>query len=114
MAAGTARGGGECADIWDDLDALLAMLCTLMPCSSDRVPDVATGLSQVEADAWRITLTYEANGLRPNLTPDEKLVGAAAVVQIRAVLDAHTNQLNPTVETRFRAALGGMGADLAQ
>lgn len=79
-------------DVWTDLEDAIRMICIVVGCHIDRSGPTAMLSGDLEADGWRVTIQYAADGVRQDLTPQEVASGSAAALRIISLLAA-----NPTV-----------------
>lgn len=79
-------------DVWTDLEDAIRMICIVVGCHLDRSGQTSMLSGDLEADGWRVTIQYQSDGVRQDLTPQEVAVGSAAALRIVSILSA-----NPTV-----------------
>lgn len=88
-------------DAWTDLEDAIRLICAVLGCHLDRSQQVFMLSGDLEADGWRVTLQYESDGIRGDLTPEEIAGGSAAALRIVSILSSDT----AIVSEELRAAL---------
>jgi len=114
VRAGAATG----PDDWDELQSWLSQLCIMVNCDILRATGGESGergeVSVIEAAAVQFILSFECNGIRPDLTLDERNYARAAVLRTSRLLAENPGRMDPEVEKALGFTLACLRAELGK
>ena len=114
VTAGAAAG----PDDWDELQSWLSQLCFVVNCEIGRATnggsDQQGEVSVVDAAAVQFILSFQSNGIRSDLTPDERNYARAAVLRTSRLLAENPGRIDPEVEKALDFTLACLRAELGK
>jgi len=114
VRAGAATG----PDDWDELQSWLSQLCFVVNCDIARATDGDSEergeVSAIDAAAVQFILSFESNGIRPDLTLDERDYARAAVLRTSRLLAESLGRIDPEVEKALDFTLACLRAELGK
>jgi hypothetical protein len=105
-------------DDWDELQSWLSQLCFVVNCEIGKTPDEESGeqseVSVVDMASVQFILSFQTNGVRPDLTLDERNYARAAVLRTSRLLAENAGRLDPEVEKALDFTLACLRAELGK
>lgn len=100
-------------DAWTDLEDAIRLICAVVGCHLDRSQQTFMLSGDLEADGWRVTIQYECDGVRQDLTPGEIADGKAAAARIVSTLSTNPTIVSEPLRSALSSAASGIYRDLS-